>query len=276
VRLSDAEFWRIVNYVKGRYGIDLSQKRVLIAGRLENYLLRNGYQSYGEYFQEVERNPDGKEAMNLINVLTTNHTYFMREFTHFEYMQKHVLPWIRSIEESRGKDVRIWSAASSTGEEPYTIQMVLNDFFGLGAPGWDTQILATDISTEVLQKAKTGIYLAEQMEAVPDQWKRRYFQAISPEEYQVSPEIRKQIVFRPFNLMEKIPFKGLFHVVFLRNVMIYFEGETKRSLLKRISRHMVNGGYLFIGTTESIDRAGTDFQYIQPSIYRKVAKQSHF
>ena len=231
--------------------------------------MRNGYQSYSEYIRAVEMNPAGSEAMNLVNVLTTNHTYFMREFIHFEYLQRCVLPWIKTIQENRGKDVRIWSAASSTGEEPYTIQMVLSDFFNLDK-AWDTQILATDISTKVLEKAKSGIYLAEQLQPVPETWKRRYFKAINPEEYQIKDEIRRKIIFRTFNLMDEIPFKGKFHVVFLRNVMIYFEEETKRQLLERIYQHMADGGYLFIGTTESIDKTATQFQYIQPSIYRKI------
>lgn len=271
MHLSEKEFQHIVGYVKGRYGIDLSQKKVLVSGRLENYLLREGYQSYGEYIRLVESNPTGQEAANLVNVLTTNHTYFMREFIHFEYLQKVVLPWIKATQENREKDVRIWSAASSTGEEPYTIQMVLSDFFNLDK-AWDTQILATDISGRVLEKAKSGRYLAEQLETVPESWKRRYFQPAGQEEYQVKEEIRKKIVFRSFNLMEDIPFRGKFQVVFLRNVMIYFEEETKRQLLNRIYEHMADGGYLFIGTTESIDKTATKFQYIQPSIYRKVVQ----
>ncbi|MCD7826802.1 MAG: protein-glutamate O-methyltransferase CheR [Clostridiaceae bacterium] len=268
--LSDQEFYHIVSYVKGRYGIDLSQKKVLVSGRLENYLLRQGFQSYEEYITQVEKNSGGAEAANLINVLTTNHTYFMREFIHFEYMNKTVLPWIKAKESRGQRDVRIWSAAASTGEEPYTIQMVLKDFFGLET-GWDTQILATDVSTRVLQKAKKGVYLAEQIEPLPDTWKRRYFKAVSREEYQICEEIRKKIVFRQFNLMDDIPFRGLFHIVFLRNVMIYFDEETKAKLLNRIYQHMAEGGYLFIGTTESIDKAATPFQYVQPSIYRKMA-----
>ncbi len=272
MKLSEEEFRRIVHYVRGRYGIDLSQKKVLIAGRMENYLLRNGYHSYEEYIRLVEQNPEGMEAKNLINVLTTNHTYFMRESVHFEYLQKTILPWIRLREQNRSKDVRVWSAASSTGEEPYTIQMVLSDYFSLDS-GWDTQLLATDVSTDVLQKAKSGIYLGEQIEVVPDTWKRRYFQRVNEENYQVREEIRKKIIFRTFNLMEEIPFKGLFHVVFLRNVMIYFEEETKRKLLSRIYQHMADGGYLLIGTTESIDKSMSEFQYIQPSIYRKMVKR---
>lgn len=268
MQLSENEFRSIVTYIKGNYGIDLSQKRVLISGRLENYLLRNGYQSYKEYIDLVEKDPNGKEAANLVNVLTTNHTYFMREFEHFEYMEKVILPWIKKTQENKGKDVRIWSAASSTGEEPYTIEMVLCDFFNLDK-AWNTQILATDLSTRVLQKAKSGVYLAEQIQPLPESWKRRYFKKVSPEEYQISMELRKKIVFQQFNLMDSIPFRGKFHVVFLRNVMIYFEEETKRQLLDRIYNHMVDGGYLFIGTTESIDKTATQFQYLQPSIYRK-------
>lgn len=266
--LSESEFQHIVQYVKNRYGINLSQKRVLISGRLENYLLRQGFQSYSEYLHQVEQDPHGEEAANLINVLTTNHTYFMRESIHFDYLQRYVLPWIKEKEKNK-KDVRIWSAASSTGEEPYTIEMILNDFFSLDND-WNTQLLATDIATSVLQKAQTGRYLKEQLDPLPEQWKRRYFHSVGPEEYQVNTELRKQIVFRKFNLMEEIPFRGLFHVVFLRNVMIYFEEDTKAKLLERIYSHLENGGYLFIGTTESIDKSATRFQYVQPSVYRKV------
>lgn len=269
MKLTSEEFQRIVRYTKERYGIDLSRKRILVSGRLENYLLRNGYHSYSEYLNLVEKDPGGKEAANLINVLTTNHTYFMREFVHFEYMQREVLPWIKSKEETRGKDIRIWSAASSTGEEPYTIQMILRDYFGFDS-NWNTQILATDISTRVLQKAQSGIYLREQIAPLPEPWKRRYFVPKGSEEYQVTEAIRRDVVFRRFNLMEEIPFRGAFQIVFLRNVMIYFDEPTKKKLLERIYQHMENGGYLFIGTTESIDRDGTSFRYVQPSIYRKM------
>ena len=268
MQLTDREFNWIVSYVHGKYGIDLSQKRVLISGRLENYLLRNGYQSYSEYIAKIEQSPNGKEAVNMINVLTTNHTFFMREFIHFEYMQSTVLPWIKK-QAASSKDVRIWSAAASTGEAPYTIAMVLKDYFGL-EKGWDTQVLATDISTRVLQKAIEGRYLAEQIAPLPDRWKRMHFDKITPEEFQIKKELRKEVSFRQFNLMDDIKFKGLFHLVFLRNVMIYFNEKTKNELLKRIYDHMEYGGYLFVGTTESIDKSATPFQYVQPSIYRKM------
>ncbi len=268
MKLTEKEFNWIVSYMRGRYGIELGHKRVLIEGRLENYLLKNGYSNYSEFIRKIADSPNGKEATDMINILTTNHTFFMREFMHFEYMNSCVLPWIRHSKADT-KDVRIWSAAASTGEEPYTIAMILRDYFSM-EPGWDTQLLATDISVEVLKKASEGIYLEEQIQNLPERWKRQYFKRIDAERFQVSRELRKQIVFKKFNLMDDITFKGRFQVVFLRNVMIYFEDETKRLLLKKIYDHMENGGYLFIGTTESIDKVKSGFQYVQPSIYRKV------
>lgn len=268
MKLTEKEFNWIVSYMRNRYGIELGHKRVLIEGRLENHLLKNGYASYGEFIKEIVDSPDGTQAMDVVNILTTNHTFFMREFMHFEYMNRYVLPWIRQTKAAT-KDVRVWSAAASTGEEPYTIAMVLRDYFGM-EPGWDTQLLATDISMEVLKKASAGIYLEEQIQNLPERWKRQYFKRIDAERFKVSNELRKQIVFKNFNLMDNITFKGKFQVVFLRNVMIYFEDETKKFLLRNIYDHMENGGYLFIGTTESIDKVKSGFRYVQPSIYRKV------
>ena len=269
--ITDREFNRIVSYVKQHYGIDLSQKRVLVAGRLENYLLRNGYAGYDDYMKKVEGNPSGEEAKNLVNILTTNHTYFMRESVHFDYMRQVVLPWLREREATK-KDLRIWSAASSTGEEPYTLAMLLMDFFGLEHKEWDTKVLATDISTRVLEHASKGIYLKEQIEPLPPKWKQRYFKSISDEEFQAKEELRKEVIFRQFNLMNNLPFRKKFHVVFLRNVMIYFEDDTKYDLVKRIYDFMEPGGYLFIGTTEGLNKSRTPFEYVQPSIYRKQGR----
>ena len=266
--ITDSEFNRIVGYVKGNFGIDLSQKRVLIMGRLENYLLRNGFDSYNDYMTEVEKDPSGEEAKNLINVLTTNHTYFMRESEHFDYMRQIVLPQLRKKEAAR-KDLRIWSAASSTGEEPYTIAMVLMDFFGIEHKAWDTKVLATDISTRVLEHAARGMYLKEQVEPLPPKWKQRYFKQINSEQYVAKDVLKKELIFRRFNLMNDFPFRRKFHVVFLRNVMIYFEDETKYNLLNKIYDFMEPGGYLFIGTTENLDKNKTRFEYVRPSIYRK-------
>ena len=269
--ITDSEFNRIVLYVKSHYGIDLSQKRVLVTGRLENYLLRNGYSSYNEYMAKVEDNPSGEEARNLVNVLTTNHTYFMRESSHFDYMRQIVLPKLK-VSEAANKDLRIWCAASSTGEEPYTLAMLLMDFFGLEHKSWDTRVLATDISTRVLSHAARGVYLKEQIDPLPPKWKQRYFKPVGNDQYEAKPELKNQVIYRQFNLMNPLPFRKKFHVVFLRNVMIYFEDDTKYNLIQRIYDFMEPGGYLFIGTTEGLNRNRTPFEYVEPSIYRKQVR----
>ncbi len=266
--MNDNEFRRIVAYMKKNYGIDLSQKKVLVSGRLENYIVRNGYSGYDDYMSKVEANPNSPEATDIVNVLTTNHTYFMRESEHFDFMTRVALPWAKA-KAARDRDLRIWSGASSTGEEPYTLAMVLLDFFGIEHKSWDTRVLATDVSTRVLEHATKGVYLKEDIEPLPAKWKQRYFKKVSAEEYEVKDELKKELIFRQFNLMSPFPFKRKFHIVFLRNVMIYFQDDVKYQLIKKIYDFMEPGGFLFIGTTESLDRHKTQFQYVQPSIYRK-------
>lgn len=266
--ITDSEFRRIVGYVHKHYGIDLSQKKVLVGGRLENYLARNGYANYNEFMEKVEKNPRGSEATDMINILTTNHTYFMRESEHFDFLKNVALPWAKGKAKNT-RDLRVWCGASSTGEEPYTMAMIIKDFFSMEQPVWDTRLLATDISMRVLDHAAKGVYLREHIDPLPASWKKRYFKKISEEEFQVKEELKKEVIFRQFNLMDSIPFKKKFHIVFLRNVMIYFQDDIKYSLIERIYDHMEPGGYLFIGLTERLDRQKVKFDYVQPSIYRK-------
>ncbi len=266
--ITDNEFKRIVEYMRHNFGIELGQKRVLVGGRLENYLARNGYANYNEFMAKVESDPTGSAATDLVNVLTTNHTYFMRESAHFDYMKRVALPWAKKYAE-RTKDLRVWCGASSTGEEPYTLAMIILDFFGLEHHNWDTKILATDISKRVLEHAIRGVYLEENIAPLPQNWKQHFFKRISDEEFKVKDELKNEVIYRQFNLMKPLPFKKKFHIVFLRNVMIYFDDDTKHDLVNRIYDFMEPGGFLFIGTTESLDRNKVKFQYVQPSIYRK-------
>ena len=150
------------------------------------------------------------------------------------------------------------------------IAMVLADFFGVDKSNWDTKVLATDISTKVLQKALAGVYSAEQLKSVPEQWKKKFFKSVmGGTQYQVKPELKEEVIFRQFNLMDPFPFKRKMHTIFLRNVMIYFDEKTKQELVQKVYDTLEPGGYLFIGTTETIDRSSTPFQIIQPSIFRK-------
>lgn len=267
--MSDEEFIRISAFLKNRYGIDMSRKKEIVNGRLENYVRAGGWADYGAYIDAVEQDITGGLERTLVNLLTTNHTFFMREPEHFDYIKRVVLPWLKK-KEDRSKDLCIWCGASSTGEEPYTLAMVLKDFFGLEHAAWDTKVLATDISTEVLQQATAGIYSSEQIEALPEAWRRRFFKALpGGVQYEVTEELKQEVLFRKFNLMEPFPFKRKMHIVFLRNVMIYFDDRTKKEVVQKVYDVMEPGGYLFIGQTETLDRSSTPFELVQPSIFRK-------
>lgn len=267
--ITDEEFIRISVYVKQRYGIDLSQKKVIVNGRLENRIKAGGWKNYNHFMDDVEKDQTGALEKMLVDLLTTNHTYFMREFEHFDFFKHNVLPWIKKKESGR-KDVRIWCGASSTGEEPYMIAMVLADFFGLEKDQWDMQLLATDLSTEVLQHAMAGVYNADQLVKMPEPWKRHFFKPVNGgSQYRVTDELKKQVLFRKFNLMDPFPFKKKMHTIFMRNVMIYFDEPTKRELTRKIYDTLEPGGYLFIGTTETLDRGSAPFRIVQPSIFRK-------
>lgn len=267
--ITEEEFRRISIYIKQRYGIDLSQKKVIVNGRLENYIKSSGWKNFHEYMDVVESDKTGEQEKKLVDLLTTNHTYFMREFEQFDFFKNTVLPWLKK-KENTGKDLRIWCGAASTGEEPYMIAMVLSDFFGLEQKQWDTRVLATDISTKVLQQAMSGIYSAEQLQNIPAQWKRHFFQSIAGgSRYQVKDELKEGVIFRQFNLMEPFTFKKRMHVIFLRNVMIYFDENTKQKLVQKVYDILEPGGYFFIGTTETIDRSSIPFEMVRPSIFRK-------
>ena len=266
--ITDEEFTRISTYVKRHYGIDMSQKKVIVNGRLENYIRSGGWKSFDEFMNEVEHDRTGKQETMLVNLLTTNHTYFMREFEQFDYFRKDILPWVKK-KAANTKDVRIWCGAASSGEEPYMIAMVLADFFGMERKQWDLRILATDVSTGVLKQAVAGVYTAQQLENVPNQWKRQFFRQTKDGKYVAVDDLKKSVFFRQFNLMSPFPFKRKMHTIFLRNVMIYFDEATKRQLVQKVYDFLEPGGYLLIGTTETLDRSATPFEIVQPSIFRK-------
>ena len=267
--MTEEEFLYIFHLMKNKYGIDLSRKKEIIQGRMENYINAKGFHNYSEYIRVFDKDESGKWEKELVNLLTTNHTYFMREFEHFDFLKREVLPKLRQTEDAT-KDLRIWCGAASTGQEPYMLAMLLKDFFGFEHEKWDTKILATDISSEALSYAAAGIYTVEQVENLPDVRKRRFLQSIDGgQRYMMSDDIKKEVLFRHFNLMDNFPFRRKMHIVFLRNVMIYFDKETKQKLVQKVYDAMEPGGYLFVGTTETIDRGVTPFELVQPSIFRK-------
>jgi chemotaxis protein methyltransferase CheR len=268
VPIMEDEFLRLVDFIKQNYGINLREKKALVTGRLQNILIEKNYQSFSQYLNYVFSDPSGEAVSTLVERLTTNHTFFLREAEHFKFLRTEVLPVLKS--KVSNHDLRIWSAGCSSGEEPYTLAMTIADFLGMDRSLWDSRVLATDISERVLEKAKRGIYSNEQIKDIPDEWRRKYFVPHDQENSQVGEVIRNNVIFRRFNLMNQTyPFKQKFHVIFCRNVMIYFDPQTRRELVDRFYNHLESGGFLFIGLSESLRREETKFQYIRPSVYRK-------
>ena len=268
--ITDREFQRMVSYMHTNYGINLSAKRVLIQGRLSNMLRERGFKSYDEYLDAVIADTSGAEVTMILNKLTTNHTFFMREPEHYTFLRDEILPYLTANAKTR--ELRIWSAGCSSGEECYTTAMLLHEYFGAEKSKWDTRILATDISNNVMDKAKRGIYHADGMKGLSPEWKAKYFKKIDDERYEISQTIKNEIIFKPFNLMDPMPDKYKarpFDLIFCRNVMIYFDQPTKNALVNRFYDVVKPGGYFYIGHAESIPHNETKFQYIQPAIYRK-------
>lgn len=267
IKLSDSDFERLTSYIQKNFGINLTKKRTLIEGRLSNMITERGFSDYKSYIDEVFKDASGTEIINLVNKLTTNHTFFMREPEHFEYLKTVVLPYLEQTVTDH--DIRIWSAGCSSGEEPYTLAMIIDEYFGAKKPQWDCKILATDISMKVLTKARQGIYSKEGMNDIPALWKQKYFQQRDANTYEVTPQIKKEVVFKEFNLMEPIVYKKPFDLILCRNVMIYFDAPTKNALVNRFYGATKTGGYLFIGHAESVAKDATRYNYIKPAIYRK-------
>jgi chemotaxis protein methyltransferase CheR len=267
ISLKDDEFKVITSYIKEHYGVNLTQKRPLIEGRLSNYIASLNFDNYMDYFEHARNEASGSEMTVLINKLTTNHTYFMREKDHFEFYQKTILPWIDKT--LRTKDLRVWSAGCSSGQEPYTLSMITQDYLGLEKDQWESTILASDISNKVLAKAMKGIYSQEELTNLPPKWIKNYFLPLDTGEYAVTEALRKTVAFRNFNLLSEFNFKKPFQAIFCRNVMIYFDVPTKNELVAKFYDALLPGGYFLIGHSESLASCRHKFTYIKPSVYQK-------
>jgi len=268
LKLTDDDFNRLVAYMKKNYGINLEKKRVLIEGRLAHSIQTRGFKSFKEFIDFAFADKTGKETMQLVNKLTTNHTFFMREPEHFEYLKSTVLPYFEK--ENKNKEIRIWCAASSTGQEPYTIMMTIDEYFS-AKPGWRYRMLATDLDTDVLNKARAGVYEADMLKDVPRLWMSKYFQKAGDDSFKVVDRIRNMIEFKQFNLMTPISNAQTYDFISCRNVMIYFEPETKNALVERFYDVTKEGGYLYIGHAESVGKT-TRYTYVKPAVYRKMPK----
>lgn len=261
--LKDGEFNKIRELIYDIAGISLSPvKKPLVSSRLSKHLLETGHRSFGDYFNFITSNGNESQLQHAVDLLTTNETYFFREIKHFDFLQKQILP-------SRvpGRSFRVWSAASSTGEEPFSIAMMLAD--ELGQTDW--QIFATDISKRVLEKAKTGIYPMTRINDLPERFLKSYcLKGVGKHHntMMITEQLRSKVHFQYLNLNKSLPKNiGLFDVIFLRNVMIYFDLETKRQVVERMLPHLRPGGFFIVGHSETLGGICDSLKAIAPSIY---------
>jgi chemotaxis protein methyltransferase CheR len=270
--ITDKQFKRISDLIYNRAGIHLTGgKKNLVVVRLTKVIKSLNFNSFDEYIDYVEKDNTNQALLILINKISTNHTYFWREKGHFEYYAQVLLPEIVKKKKASGdNDIRIWCAGCSFGDEAYTLMMLMMEYFGYDYSNWSAGLLATDISTDALTKAVRGEYPQERLRDLPPDLLRKYFKKTPEGTYKVSENLKKEIVFRRFNLMSDVfPFKKPFDVIFCRNVMIYFDKPTRDNLVRKFSQHTVPGGHLFIGHSESIGRDCSFYEYVKPALYRK-------
>lgn len=267
--ITDAEFQRIRGYIKQHYGINLgNEKKSLIYSRLRATLVKGGFESFTQYFDHLLKDKSGDSIINFVDRVTTNHTFFMREADHFDFFKQTVLPYLEETY-AKQKEINLWCAASSSGEEPVTLQMILHDYFE--GKGWNTEILATDISTNVLDKAVHSVYPNDRVATLPQVWQKKYFRKYDDNNSVVVDQIKQNITYRKYNLMEsRYAFRRKMHVIFARNVMIYFDGPTRDQVVQKFYDVTDKGGYLFIGHSESLTHTATEYSYIKPAVYRKI------
>ena len=270
--LNDKQFRRLSEFIEGEVGIKMpANKRIMLEGRLRKRLKALGMSNFEEYVEHVFSEDDG-EIVHMIDVVTTNKTDFFREPEHFRYLQDKLIP--THLSDGWGVDLpfKVWSAAASTGEEAYSLAIVLSEF-GRMERGFRYRILGTDISTAVLHTAQKGVYPANRIAPVALELRKRYFLRSRDREAElvrVRAEIRKNVVFHRLNLMiPQYPLQDRFQVIFCRNVIIYFDRPRQEALLRRLYNFLVPGGYLFLGHSESLAGINLPLVSVAPTIYQR-------
>ncbi len=261
--MGELEFRRFQKLIFEAAGIHLSSaKRTMVAGRLVKRLRVLGLSDFVSYVRHVDNNPS--EYNRVVDLLTTNETYFFREQKHFDYLRQVVLPGVAAA-----PALNVWSAACSSGEEPFSVAMLLADVRGM--KNW--KILASDISTQVLAKAKTGQFPLSRTEGIPEGYLKRFcLRGIEEESgtLLIDRSLRSKVEFRQVNLMESLLGLPMFELILLRNVLIYFQTATKNEVVKRVCGRLKPGGYLFIGHSESLHGLDCELQQVAPAIFRKL------
>lgn len=270
-QLTDVQFQKFSALVYEKAGIYLKpEKKELLNARLGKRLRALGLDSFKEYYEYLMRDASGDELVQMIDVVSTNFTSFFRESSHFDLLLNRTLPELIASDR-RKREISLWSSACSSGEEPYTMAMVVAGFLEQH-PGWTFRLMATDISTKVLAQAQRGIYPDDRIAKVPSLYLKRYFQkgvGNSAGYVKVKETLRRHMTFSRFNLMHEFPWREELDIIFCRNVMIYFNRETQQELVAKFHRALVPGGYLFIGHSESIASLKHEFTQVDATAYQK-------
>ena len=273
--ISDREFSSIRELVYSKIGVNLTEKKIpLIRSRLNRRLTELGFSDYSRYFKYLEReDPGGDELRCMVNAITTNTTEFFRESYHFDFIRERLVPELKArIEKHRGmKRVRIWSAASSSGEEVYSIAITMLENLG---PEWDIRILGSDVDTNALEKAKRGVYVRAQLKHVSEPLLKKYFlkgKGDADHLVKVKNTLRNVIQWQQINLIsEDFPIKAELDAIFCRNVFIYFDDVIREKILRSFYKQLKPGKYLFVGHSESLLKYETLFRLIGKTIYQRV------
>lgn len=262
--LKDSDFQKVRSMLHAYSGIYLHEgKQALVRARLMKRIRKLKMTSFGEYLDYLEGDENDGEFLALVDVLTTNKTSFFRENKHFDFIRKEVIP------NMAGRRVKWWSAGCSTGEEPVTCAITLLEE-ERNLPGTTVRILGTDLSREVLQVAKAGVYSPKKVGDVPDTIRKKYFSKLETGSYKINNRVRDMITYGRLNLQESWPLKGPFHVIMCRNVMIYFNRQTQQELVRSFYDILEPGGYLFLGHSESVSGSNHGFVNIRPAVYQKM------
>lgn len=263
--LNDHEFNDFRQMLGKIAGITLSPaKKMLVSGRLGKRVKHHGHGTFGEYYRYLTSKEGQSELQIAVDLLTTNETYFFREPKHFDFLKQQILPTVQ-----QGSTFRVWSAACSSGEEPYTIAMILASVLG-GDAAWE--IMASDLSTRVLERARTGHYALERAKNIPREYLTAHcLKGVGEHDgtFLINRKLRERVRFMQVNLNNSLPKLGEFDVIFLRNVMIYFDTETKRQVVGRLLQQLKPGGYFMVGHSESLNGICDTLRPVQPSVYRK-------
>jgi chemotaxis protein methyltransferase CheR len=271
MRESEFEFIRTLIYERSRISLG-ADKRELVAARVAKRVRAVQVASFAAYCRLLQSPGSEEEFIHLIDIISTHHTAFFRENGHFQFIRERVVPeMLARARNEAWPCFRAWSAACSSGEEPYSLAITLKE--AMHGRTWPWHIEATDISHRVVDEASAGIYGAEALRPVPASHRRAHFQrGIGPQEgkFRVKAALRDAVSFRPFNLFSAaLPFSGLFQVILCRNVMIYFDRASQQELVTRLARQLVPGGYLLVGHAESLNGIDHLLQMVQPAVYRQ-------